>query len=149
MVDMDTDLMDMERETLSLVMDMESVTVLLLLLTILMEVPALPTDPPRVFPDTDMVVTDMERDLPSQDTAMEVDTLMSTKAVHTTMDLMDITSTILMERDPLSQATELPSSDTVDLLPASTSPDHTPATESMLLTHTKERLSEKNVPSNK
>merc|ERR1712025_851566 len=57
------DLMVMEREMLSPVMDTELVTVLPLLLTIHMVDPALPTEAPRVFLDTAMVVTDTERDL--------------------------------------------------------------------------------------
>merc|ERR1712025_37503 len=63
MVDMVMDLMVMEREMLSPVMDTELVTVLPLLLTIHMVDPALPTEAPRVFLDTAMVVADTERDL--------------------------------------------------------------------------------------
>merc|ERR1711955_5218 len=48
---MDMDLMVMEREMLSPVMDTELVTVLPLLLTIHMVAPALPTEAPRVFLD--------------------------------------------------------------------------------------------------
>merc|ERR1712098_752364 len=80
--------MVMEREMLSLVMDMELVTVLPLLLTIHMVDPALPTEAPRVFLDTAMVVTDTERDLPSpvMDMVamdMEVLTAASTSPDHT------------------------------------------------------------------
>merc|ERR1719474_1391407 len=82
------DLMVMEREMLSPVMDTELVTVLLLLLTIHMVAPALPTEAPRVFLDTAMVVMDMEADTP-----------LLPKAVHTIMVPMDITLTTLMERD--------------------------------------------------
>merc|ERR1712243_547790 len=80
------ELMAMEREMLSQVMDTESVTVLPLLLTIHMVDPAPPTEAPRVFLDTDMVVTDME-----------TDPHLSPKAVHTTMVPMDITLTNIME----------------------------------------------------
>merc|ERR1712115_644291 len=52
--------MVMEREMLSPVMDTELVMVLLLLLTIHMVDPAPPTEAPRVFLDTDMVVMDTE-----------------------------------------------------------------------------------------
>merc|ERR1719348_2633938 len=77
------DLMVMEREMLSPVMDTELVMVLPLLLTIHMVDPAPPTEAPRVFLDT----------------AMEADTPLSPKAVHTIMVPMDITLTTLMERD--------------------------------------------------
>merc|ERR1711942_580367 len=91
--------MVMEREMLSPVMDTELVTVLPLLLTIHMVDPALPTEAPRVFLDTAMVFTDTERDLLSPVTDMEADTPLSPKAVHTITVPMDITLTILMERD--------------------------------------------------
>merc|ERR1719244_677773 len=52
------DLMVMEREMLSPVMDTESVMVLPLLLTIHMVDPALLIEVPRVFLDMAMVVTD-------------------------------------------------------------------------------------------
>merc|ERR1712243_362971 len=96
---MDMDLMGMESEVLSPVMDTELDTDLPLLLTIHMVAPALPTEAPRVFLDTAMVVTDTERDLLSPVMDMEAYTPLSPKAVHT---IMDITLTTLMERDLLS-----------------------------------------------
>merc|ERR1719481_1643220 len=93
--------MVMEREMLSPVMDTELVMVLLLLLTIHMVDPALPTEAPRVFLDTAMVVMDTERDLP-----------LLPKAVHTTMVPMDITLTTLMERDLLSLVMDMVVMDT-------------------------------------
>merc|ERR1712243_71932 len=126
------DLMVMEREMLSPVMDMELVTVLPLLLTIHMVDPALPTEAPRVFLDTAMVVTDMERDLLSLVMDMEADTPLLPKAVHTIMVPMDITLTTLMERDLPSPVTDM-----AVLTAASTSPDHTPTMALMLLTLTK------------
>merc|ERR1711937_796610 len=127
--------MVMEREMLSPVMDMELVTVLPLLLTIHMVAPALPTEAPRVFLDTDMVVTDTERDLLSLVTDMEADTPLSPKAVHTITVPMDITLTTLMERDLLSLVMDMVDMDI--LTAASTSPDHTPTMALMLLTLTK------------
>merc|ERR1711955_155055 len=117
---MDMDLMVMEREMLSPVMDTELVMVLPLLLTIHMVAPALPTEAPRVFLDTAMVVTDTERDLLSPVMDMEADTPLSPKAVHTIMGVMDIVVT-----------------DMAVLTAASTSPDHTPTMALMLLTLTK------------
>merc|ERR1711915_995757 len=143
------DLMVMEREMLSPVMDTESVTVLLLLLTIHMVAPALPTEAPRVFLDTAMVVMDMERDLLSPVTDMEADTPLLPKAVHTIMVPMDITLTTLMERDLLSPVMDMVVTDMAVLTAASTSPDHTPTMALMLLTLTKKDCQRKNVPSNK
>merc|ERR1712025_1557764 len=137
MVDMVMDLMVMEREMLSPVMDTELVTVLLLLLTIHMVDPALPTEAPRVFLDTAMVVTDTERDLLSPVTDMEADTPLSPKAVHTITVPMDITLTTLMERDLLSLVMDMVVMDMEVLTAASTSPDHTPTMALMLLTLTK------------
>jgi len=137
MVDMVMDLMVMEREMLSPVMDTELVMVLLLLLTILMVAPALPTEAPRVFLDTAMVVMDMERDLLSPVTDMEADTPLLPKAVHTIMVPMDITLTTLMERDLLSPVMDMVVTDMAVLTAASTSPDHTPTMALMLLTLTK------------
>merc|ERR1712126_724305 len=110
----------MERGLLMLspVMDTELVTVLPPPLTIHMEVPALPTEAPRDFLDTDMVVTDTERDLLSPVTDMEADTLSSPKAVHTTMVVMDM---------------EVPTA-------ASTSQDLTPTMALMLPTLTKKTV---------
>merc|ERR1711915_587045 len=125
------DLMVMEREMLSPVMDTELVTVLPLLLTIHMVAPALPTEAPRVFLDTAMVVMDTERDLLSPVMDMEADTPLSPKAVHTIMVPMDITLTTLMEGDLPS-----PVMDMAVLTAASTSPDHTPTMALMLLTLT-------------
>jgi len=136
-LDMDMDLMVMEREMLSPVMDMELVTVLPLLLTIHMVAPALPTEAPRVFLDTAMVVTDTERDLLSPVTDMEADTPLLPKAVHTIMVPMDITLTTLMERDLLSPVMDMVVTDMAVLTAASTSPDHTPTMALMLLTLTK------------
>merc|ERR1712025_515653 len=107
MVDVVMDLMVMEREMLSPVMDTELVTVLPLLLTIHMVAPALPTEAPRVFLDMAMVVMDTERDLLSLVTDMEADTPLSPKAVHTTTVPMDITLTTLMERDLLSPVMDM------------------------------------------
>merc|ERR1712142_1325273 len=126
------DLMVMEREMLNPVMDTELVTVLPLLHTIHMVDPALPIEAPRVFLDTAMVVMDTERDLLSPVTDMEADTPLSPKAVHTTMDPMDITLTTLMERDLPS-----PVMDMEVVTAANTSPDHTPTMALMLLTLTK------------
>jgi len=137
MVDMVMDLMVMEREMLSPVMDTELVTVLPLLLTIHMVDPALPTEAPRVFLDTAMVVTDTERDLLSPVTDMEADTPLSPKAVHTITVPMDITLTTLMERDLLSLVMDMVVMDMEVLTAASTSPDHTPTMALMLLTLTK------------
>merc|ERR1719516_534627 len=134
---MDMDLMVMEREMLSPVMDTESVTVLPLLLTIHMVAPALPTEAPRVFLDTAMVVMDTERDLLSPVTDMEADTPLSPKAVHTIMVPMDITLTTLMERDLPSPVMDMVVMDMAVLTAASTSPDHTPTMALMLLTLTK------------
>merc|ERR1719410_2118620 len=134
------DHMVMEREMLSPVMDMVLVMVLPPLLSIHMVVPALPTEAPKVFLDTAMVVTDMERDPLSQVTDMEADTPSSPKAVHTTMVPMDITLTTLMERDPLSPVTDM-----VVLTAASTSPDHTPTMASMLPTLINKTVRDKNV----
>merc|ERR1719391_652038 len=133
----------MEREMLSPVMDMVSVTVLPQLLSIHMVVPALPTEAPKVFLDTAMVVMDMERDLLSPVTDMEADTPSSPKAVHTTMVPMDITLTTLMERDPLSPVTDMVVMDMVVLTAASMSPDHTPIMASMLPTLIKKTVREK------
>merc|ERR1719381_325940 len=99
-----------------------------------MVVPALPTEAPKVFLDTAMVVTDIERDPLSQVTDMEADTPSSPKAVHTTMVPMDTTLTTLMERDPLSPVTDMVVMDMVVLTAASTSPDHTPTMASTLPT---------------
>merc|ERR1712098_1035758 len=129
--------MVMEREMLSLVMDMELVTVLPLLLTIHMVDPALPTEAPRVFLDMAMVVMDTERDLLSPVTDMEADTPLLPKAVHTTMVPMDITLTTLMARDPPSPVMDMLVMDMEVLTAASTSPDHTPTMALMLLTLTK------------
>jgi len=137
MVDMVMDLMVMEREMLSRVMDMELVTVLPLLHTIHMVDPALPIEAPRVFLDTAMVVMDTERDLLSPVTDMEADTPLSPKAVHTTMDPMDITLTTLMERDLPSPVMDMVVTDTEVVTAANTSPDHTPTMALMLLTLTK------------
>merc|ERR1719312_372294 len=65
-------LMDMEREMLSPVMDMELVMVLPPPLTIHMEVPAPPTEAPRDFLDMAMVLMDMEREMlsPVMDTEL-------------------------------------------------------------------------------
>merc|ERR1712045_701423 len=122
---------------LSPVMDMELVMVLPPPLTIHMEVPAPPTEAPRDFLDTDMVVTDTERDLLSPVMDMEADTLLSPKAVHTIMVPMDITLTTLMERDLPSPVMDMVVMDTEVLTAASTSPDHTPTMALMLLTLTK------------
>merc|ERR1719348_2412481 len=83
---MDMDLMVMEREMLSPVMDTESVTVLPLLLTIHMVAPALPTEAPRVFLDTAMVVTNTERDLLSPVMDMEVMDMAVLTAANTSPD---------------------------------------------------------------
>merc|ERR1719347_2403842 len=131
------DLMVMEREMLSPVMDTELVMVLLLLLTIHMVDPALPTEAPRVFLDTAMVVMDTERDLLSPVTDMEADTPLSPKAAHTIMVPMDITLTTLMERDLPSPVMDMVAMDMEVLTAASTSPDHTPTMALMLLTLTK------------
>merc|ERR1712045_971849 len=127
----------MERDLLMLspVMDMELVMVLPPPLTIHMEVPAPPTEAPRDFLDTDMVVTDTERDLLSPVTNMEADTLLSPKAVHTTMVPMDITLTTLMARDPPS-----PVMDMVVTTAASMSQDLTPTMALMLPTLTKKTV---------
>jgi len=140
MVDMVMDLMVMEREMLSPVMDTESVTVLPLLLTIHMVDPALPTEAPRVFLDTAMVVTDMERDLLSPVTDMEADTLSSPKAVHTTMVPMDITLTTLMARDPPSPVMDMLVMDMEVPTAASMSQDLTPTMALMLPTLTKKTV---------
>jgi len=140
MVDMVMDLMVMEREMLSPVMDMELVTVLPLLLTIHMVDPALPTEAPRVFLDTAMVVTDMERDLLSPVTDMEADTLSSPKAVHTTMVPMDITLTTLMARDPPSPVMDMLVMDMEVPTAASMSQDLTPTMALMLPTLTKKTV---------
>merc|ERR1712243_390802 len=120
--------------------------VLPLLLTIHMVAPALPTEAPRVFLDTAMVVTDTERDLLSPVMDMEADTPLLPKAVHT---IMDITLTTLMERDLLSLVMDMVVMDTEVVTAASTSPDHTPTMALMLLTLTKKDCQRKNVPSNK
>merc|ERR1712025_469599 len=99
--------------------------------------PALPTEAPRVFLDTDMVVTDTERDLLSPVTDMEADTPLSPKAVHTITVPMDITLTTLMERDLPSLVMDMVFMDTEVLTAASTSPDHTLTMALMLLTLTK------------
>merc|ERR1719474_1016700 len=116
------DLMVMEREMLSPVMDTELV---------------------RVFLDTAMVVMDMERDLLSPVTDMEADTPLLPKAVHTIMVPMDITLTTLMERDLLSPVMDMVVTDMAVLTAASTSPDHTPTMALMLLTHTKKDCQKK------
>merc|ERR1719187_808557 len=133
----------MEREMLSLVMDMVSVTVLPPLLSIHMVVPAQPTEAPKVFLDTVMVVTDMERDPLSPVTDMEADTPSLPKAVHTTMVPMDITLTTLMERDPLNPVMDMVVMDMVVLTAASTSPDHTPTMALMLPTLIKKTVRDK------
>merc|ERR1719348_2532417 len=87
---MDTTLEVMEREMQSQVMELDMV--LLPHLSILMEVPAQTTEPLKDFPVMDIMV--MEKDQLNQ--VMELAVLvshLSIKAVHTTMDLMDITST--------------------------------------------------------
>jgi len=139
-VDMVMDHTVMEREMLSLVMDMVSVTVLPPLLTIHMVVPALPTEAPKVFLDTAMVVTDMERDLLSPVTDMEADTLSSPKAVHTTMVPMDITLTTLMARDPPSPVMDMLVMDMEVPTAASMSQDLTPTMALMLPTLTKKTV---------
>jgi len=139
-LDMDMDLMVMEREMLSPVMDTELVTVLPLLLTIHMVDPALPTEAPRVFLDTAMVVTDTERDLLSPVTDMEADTLSSPKAVHTTMVPMDITLTTLMARDPPSPVMDMLVMDMEVPTAASMSQDLTPTMALMLPTLTKKTV---------
>merc|ERR1719187_2235419 len=121
------DHMVMEREMLSPVMDMVSVTVLPPLLSIHMVVPAQPTEAPKVFLDTDM----------------EADTPSLPKAVHTTMVPMDITLTTLMERDPLSPVMDMVVMDMVVLTAASTSPDHTPTMALMLPTLIKKTVRDK------
>jgi len=131
---------DMEREMLSLVMDTELVMVLPPPLTIHMEGPALPTEAPRDFLDTAMVVTDMERDLLSPVTDMEADTLSSPKAVHTTMVPMDITLTTLMARDPPSPVMDMLVMDTEVPTAASMSQDLTPTMALMLPTLTKKTV---------
>ena len=116
-----------------------------------MEDPAPLTEAPKVFLDMvvmDTEATDMERDLLSQATDMAVDTLLSTRADLTTMDPMDITSTILMARDPLSQDMDMEVTVMVvmdmDLDSATNmSPDHTPAMDSMLPTLTKHNKKQK------
>jgi len=140
MVDMVMDHTVMERETLSLVMDMVLVTVLPPLLTIHMVVPALPTEAPRVFLDTDMVVMDTERDLLSPVTDMEADTPLSPKAVHTTMVPMDITLTTLMARDPPSPVMDMLVMDMEVPTAASMSQDLTPTMALMLPTLTKKTV---------
>merc|ERR1719312_376187 len=125
-------LMDMEREMLSPVMDMELVMVLPPPLTIHMEVPAPPTEAPRDFLDMAMVLTDMERDLLSLVMDMEADTLSSPKAVHTTMVPMDITLTTLMARDPPSPVKDMLVMDTEVPTAASMSQDLTPTMALML-----------------
>jgi len=140
MVDMVMDLMVMEREMLSPVMDTELVTVLPPPLTIHMEVPAPPTEAPRDFLDTDMVVTDTERDLLSPVTDMEADTLSSPKAVHTTMVPMDITLTTLMARDPPSPVMDMLVMDMEVPTAASMSQDLTPTMALMLPTLTKKTV---------
>merc|ERR1712042_283903 len=79
----------------------------------------------------------MERDLLNPVTDMEADTPLSPKAVHTTMDPMDITLTTLMERDLPSPVMDMVVTDTEVVTAANTSPDHTPTMALMLLTLTK------------
>jgi len=118
MVDMVMDHTVMEREMLSLVMDMVSVTVLLPLLTIHMVVPALPTEAPRVFLDTAMVVTDTERDLLSLVTDMVSVTVLPplltihmvvpalpTEALRVFLDMVMVDTDT--ERDLLSQVMDM------------------------------------------
>merc|ERR1719348_2615722 len=114
---------------LSPVMDTELVTVLPPPLTIHMEVPALPTEAPRDFLDTAMVVTDME-----------VDLLLSPKAVHTTMVPMDITLTTLMARDPPSPVMDMLVMGMEVPTAASMSQDLTPTMALMLPTLTKKTV---------
>jgi len=145
MEDMDMEVMVdtvMERGLLMLspVMDTELVTVLPPPLTIHMEVPAPPTEAPRDFLDTDMVVTDTERDLLSPVTDMEADTLSSPKAVHTTMVPMDITLTTLMARDPPSPVMDMLVMDMEVPTAASMSQDLTPTMALMLPTLTKKTV---------
>merc|ERR1712045_664041 len=128
-VDMVMDHTVMEREMLSPVMDMVLVTVLPPLLSIHMVVPALPTEAPKVFLDTAMVVMDMEADTPS-----------SPKAVHTTMVPMDITLTTLMERDPPSLVMDMLVMDMEVPTAASMSQDLTPTMALMLPTLTKKTV---------
>merc|ERR1712098_29906 len=131
--------MVMERGLLMLspVMDTELVTVLPPPLTIHMEVPALPTEAPRDFPDTDMVLMDMEREMLSPVMDTEADTLSSPKAVHTTMVPMDITLTTLMARDPPSPVMDMLVMDMEVPTAASMSQDLTPTMALMLPTPTK------------
>merc|ERR1712142_1379365 len=82
-------------------------------------------------------VMDTEIDLLSPVTDMEADTPLSPKAVHTTMDPMDITLTTLMERDLPSPVMDMVVTDTEVVTAANTSPDHTPTMALMLLTLTK------------
>merc|ERR1712176_847531 len=125
---------------LSPVMDTELVTVLPPPLTIHMVVQAPPTEAPRDFPDTDMVLTDMEREMLSPVMDMEVDTLSSPKAVHTTMVPMDITLTTLMARDPPSPVMDMLVMDMEVPTAASTSQDLTPTMALMLPTLTKKTV---------
>merc|ERR1719270_1614624 len=95
-------LTDMEREMLSPVMDTELVTVLPPPLTIHMEVPALPTEAPRDFLDTDMVVTDTERDLPS----LVMDMLVMDMEVPTAASMsQDLTPTMALMLPTLTKKT--------------------------------------------
>ena len=94
-------LMVMERETLSQVMEL--VTVLLPHLFTHMEDQALTTEPPKDFPVMDIM--DMERDQLSQVMELVLVSRLSNKAAHTTMDLMDIILTMFMERGLLNQDT--------------------------------------------
>merc|ERR1712098_186501 len=134
--------MVMERGLLMLspVMDTELVTVLPPPLTIHMEVPALPTEAPRDFLDTDMVLMDMEREMLSPVMDTEAETLSSPKAVHTTMVPMDITLTTLMARDPPSPVMDMLVMDMEVPTAASMSQDLTPTMALMLPTLTKKSV---------
>merc|ERR1712114_3433 len=118
MEDMDMEVMVdmvMERDLLMLrpVMDMELVTVLPPPLTIHMVVQAPPTEAPRDFPDTDMVLTDMEREMlsPVMDTEL-VTVLPPPLTIHmeapalpteAPRDFLDMAMVVTdMERDLLS-----------------------------------------------
>ena len=94
----------MERERLNQVMELDMD--LLPLLSIHMEDQAPTTELPKDFPAMDIM--DTERDLLNLVMeSVELVSLLFSKAVHTIMDLMDITLTMFMERDPLNQVMEL------------------------------------------
>merc|ERR1719342_78256 len=98
---MDTTLEVTERERLNQVMEL--VTVLLPHLSTHMEDQALTTEPLKDFPA--MGITDTERDQLSQVMESVLVSQPFNKAAHTTMDLMDIISTMFMERDLLNHDT--------------------------------------------